>query len=110
MKFSILNINGAVRIQPTASLQDTADALGLALCVDFAQDPTGKYDEFPSYTAECSGLSFVLLGIPEDRDDIFDFCLQIGMSFRTDETSIDCDASTYFAALLTTRCNLRVKV
>lgn len=105
MDYIELNIMGAVRIAPTYSLAETALKLGKALGgVAFREDDLGKYDEFPSYSAESAGLSFALLGIPNERDRLPGaeefFFLQIGMEFRAEIAHVSCDASSYFAALI----------
>ncbi len=111
MDYRTLSIMGAVRIAPASSLTATAAKLGIALGVTFAEDPPGKFDEFPSFSAECVGLSFVLLGIPEPEDQaalepITDYTLQVEMAFQTEDATEACDASAYFADLIRERSDL----
>jgi hypothetical protein len=111
MEYIKLNIIGAVRLLPTFSLSETAAKLEAALGnLVFRQDLPGKYDEFPSFSAEAAGLKFALLGIPDPEEQILgpveSFCLQIGMAFRTDDAKEPCDASTYFAELIRSRSDL----
>lgn len=113
MDYIELNIMGAVRIAPTYSLSETARKLGEALGdIAFREDDPGKYDEFPSYSAESAGLSFVLLGIPTERDRLPGaeefFFLQIGMEFRAEVAHESCDASSYFAALIRAASDLPI--
>lgn len=111
MDYRSLNIIGAVRIAPTSSLAETAAKLGTALGVTFTEDPPGTFDEFPSFRAECAGLSFVLLGIPElaeqiSSEPIADYAFQIGLAFRTEDATETCDASAYFTELIRERSDL----
>jgi len=112
MDYRKLNIMGGLRISPTFSLAETAEKIGAALGgVRFAKDSPGKYDEFPSFSAEAAGLSFALLGIPDlsaQVTPINDFEFQIGMSFRTGESTETCDASGYYLRLLRSRTDLSV--
>ena len=111
MEFIRLNVVGAIQIVPKFSLSETAAKLGIALGgLNFRQDPSGTYDEFPSFSAEALGLNFALLGIPDPADQILgpikSFCLQIGMAFCTDDAVETCDTSTYFAELIRSRSDL----
>jgi hypothetical protein len=111
MDYRSLNIMGAVRIAPMSSLAETAAKLGVALGVILTEDPSGEFDEFPSFSAECAGLSFVLLGIPEPEDQVSlepigGYTLQIGMAFRTKGATETCDASAYFTDLIRQRSDL----
>ena len=111
MDYRSLNIVGTVRIAPTSSLAETAAKLGAALGIAFAEDPPGTFDEFPSFSAKCAGLSFALLGIPEVAEQIFresitDYEFQIGLAFRTNGATETCDASAYFRELIRERSDL----
>ena len=113
MDYRSLNLLGTVRIAPTFDLAETAAKLGVALGVAFARDSPGAFDEFPSFSAECAGLSFALLGIPESHeqisvDPIVDYEFKIRMAFRDDDASEMCDASGYFADLIRERSDLTV--
>lgn len=112
MDYIELNVMGAVQIAPIFSLSDTASKLGRALGTAFRRDEVGKYDEFPSFSAECAGLSFALLGIPDERDRLPGaaecFVLQIGMEFRVEDAHLSCDASSYYAALIRAASDLTI--
>jgi hypothetical protein len=114
MEYRNLNVTGSVNLAPTISLAETAAKLTLALQVMFNEDPAGTCDEFPSFSAQCAGHSFMLLGIPElseqiGPEPIVDYTLHIGMEFRVDGAITDrCDASSYFADLIRERTDLTV--
>lgn len=113
MDYRTLNIMGAVGIAPAFTLSETAARLGIALGITFVEDPSGKFDEFPSFSAGCAGLSFALLGIPDREyqvslEPIVDYTLQIAMAFQTEDATEPCDASAYFADLIRERSDLRL--
>ena len=113
MDYRSLDIVGTVWIEPTFSLAETAARLGEALNVAFTEDSPGTFDEFPSYSAQCAGLGFALLGIPDLADQVSEepianYELQIGMEFQTEEATETCDASEYFMNLLSQRSDLRL--
>jgi hypothetical protein len=114
MDYHKLKIMGAVRLEAVLPLAETADKLGAALGnIRFVKDPPGTYDEFPSFSSEVAGLSFVLLGIPAPDDQIgdvpiTDYTLQIALAFQSRDAREVCDASTFFADLIGNRSNLKV--
>lgn len=115
MDYRSLSILGTVRIAPDRDLAQTAAELGAALGVGFVADPPGTYDEFPSFSAECAGLAFALLGIPalEDQisaEPIVDYEFKIGMTYRDDDATEMCDASGYFSDLIRERCDLTINM
>jgi len=108
-----LFITGAVNIAATKPLADTAESLGAAIGVRFLQDEPGRYDEFPSYTANGIGLRFALLGIPHPNEQISDepitnYCLQISPCFTPKEATERSSASAYFAELIAKKSDLTV--
>jgi hypothetical protein len=97
---------GEVLIRPERSLSETARLVGGALGgIPFHEDAAGTYDEFPSFSAKCMGISFVLLGIPEEGEDFRDppvsaYVLQLSSDGKYLDVHQPCDASTYIADLL----------
>jgi hypothetical protein len=117
MDYRNLNILGAVRLEPDFPLADTATKLGAGLGgIRFKKDPIGTSDEFPSFSAQAAGLSFILLGIPEADEQIgdepiTDYTLQIGLAFRSENAKlpcVPCDASAYYSELITAKTDLKV--
>ena len=117
MDYRNLHISGSLRIAADSSLAETAAKLGTALDVTFRDDPCGKFDEFPSFSAESAGLSFALLGIPEldeqiSPEPIIDYEFHIRMEFlarsETEDKIERCDASSYFAAMIRERSDLTI--
>jgi hypothetical protein len=61
----------ALEVRPVGSLRETARILGDALGgMDFVEDKSGYYEEFPAFEAARAGLRFALLGIPDPKYDI----------------------------------------
>jgi len=61
---------GTVDIEPHLSLEETAVKLSHALNLQFIEEQSGKYEEYPAYVAEGAGFEFALLGIPLPEYDI----------------------------------------
>jgi len=71
MSDSEVNKFGHIGVQPTGSLADTAKLLGEVLGgLAFVEDDRRRYDEYPAYIAERSGLRYALLGVPAPEDDL----------------------------------------
>ncbi len=54
------------------SLQETAQRLSVALSINFDEEMSGKYEEYPAYIAVSEGFIFSLLGFPELEYDLRD--------------------------------------
>jgi hypothetical protein len=73
--------SGCVYIDPIGSLAEMAQILGDILGVEFDEDDSGRYDEYPTYCAESDGadLQYDLLGIPghlkKHKDELLVFRL-----------------------------------
>ena len=61
---------GHIHVQPAGDLASTALLLGQALGIQFVKDDQGRYDEFPAYIAECDGVRYALLGVPQPEQDV----------------------------------------
>ena len=59
-------------IEPVGELSQTAAVIGDVLGVAFVEDKGGRFDEFPAFVAEGSGMTYALLGVPDPQDDIRD--------------------------------------
>ena len=69
-------------IEPDFSLAETAELISSALGVSFSAERTGRYEEFPAFTAHQAGVEYALLGPPAPEDDIrddktIDYCLSV---------------------------------
>lgn len=107
-----LCIKGSIRIKPQHSLPYTAGVLANVLGITFREDPSGTYDEFPSWSAEALGLLFSLLGIPDEDSNISgatDYSLEVRLSDRMHSMAeYECDISRYLAKLIRTKSTLIV--
>lgn len=61
-----------IDVKSEFSLEDTAQKLGAALCLDFEEEISGKYEEYPAYIAMSEEFVFALLGFPEPEYDLRD--------------------------------------
>ena len=101
MEYHKLQIMGAIHIKADRSLAETAKVVGVALeNLILVEDPPGTFDEFPSFSGKSAGLSFVLLGIPDLRDQIgdepiIDYTLQISLVAPSKLATEPCDASVF---------------
>lgn len=60
-----------VGLKPLGSLAETARELGRALGgLSFTEECSGKYEEYPAFTARNGDLTFALLGQPDPEFDI----------------------------------------
>jgi len=59
-----------VGIQPNGTLSETAGVLGEILSINFFEDQSGIYEEFPAFIAEIQNIRFSLLGAPALEDDL----------------------------------------
>jgi hypothetical protein len=62
------NLWGCIAVAPLVTLRDTAVELEHALGVEFYEDDSGRFEEFPAYCAENNECEFVLLGIPDKEE------------------------------------------
>ncbi len=111
MEYRTLFITGSMLFEPDRSLAETAARLGMALGVTFAEDASGRFDEFPSFGAESAGLTFDLLGIPVPEEQFPDnpvthYQFLIDQAFQAEAAIEECDASSYFAELIRERSDL----
>jgi hypothetical protein len=86
--------SGYVGIAPVRRLAETAAILGDVLGLVFTEDTEGRFDEFPAFIAEASGLQYALLGIPDADEDIRDnptndFELQVVSTVPTSGNATD---------------------
>lgn len=69
-------------IEPDFPLDETAERVSRALGVSLLAELTGRYEEFPAFTAHGAGVEYALLGTPEPEHDIRDeptndYCLSV---------------------------------
>lgn len=70
-------------------------ALGRALGgLEFEEDSSGNFEEYPAYVARDNELSYALLGIPEPKYDIREikrdtFSLQVESIDYSDSSTVD---------------------
>ncbi|QWF16381.1 hypothetical protein [Lysobacter capsici] len=97
-------VTGNVLIRPLGGLADTASVLGQVLGgLRFEQDFSGKFEEFPAYTAEHDGVLYALLGPPapehDFRDDKSNDFFQLLLESE-DDGDPDCELSDISDALI----------
>ncbi len=105
------NLWGYLGVAPLSTLEETASELGKALGVDFCNDDSGKYDEYPAYCAEGHGCQFALLGFPDEDEYLGDepldsFQLQIKNNESADIKS-DVHLAKYFLELISEKSSLK---
>lgn len=59
-----------IGIRASYSLADVAKILGEIFSVEFVEDKSWRYDEFPAFVVELQNIRFALLGVPEPGDDL----------------------------------------
>ena len=104
---------GALSVTPLCSLKQTAQELGKIIKVQFFEDDSGRYEEFPAYCAMAYGCELSLLGIPDEESYLGDepldvFCLQIhNINMEIDK---DINIADFFLNIIskseTIRCGL----
>jgi hypothetical protein len=66
MKFTYIDVKNEY------DLEETARRLGAVLSVDFEEEVSGKYEEYPAYVAVTEEWIFALLGFPNPEQDLRD--------------------------------------
>ena len=69
---SKVNFVGYVGVSPLGSLEETAVVIGKLLGLNFEEDKSGYYQEFPAFCAEVLGMKLALLGIPDEDMSLSD--------------------------------------
>lgn len=59
-------------IEPTGPLSEIAELAGQALGVEFHEDLSGNYEEFPAYVSDVLGMEIAILGIPDEEEQYTD--------------------------------------
>jgi hypothetical protein len=88
-------------IEPDFPLDETAKRISRAIGVSLLEELTGRYEEFPAFTAHRVGVEYALLGVPATEHDIRDeptndYCFSVVPSKGTTEPEV---ASELLAAL-----------
>lgn len=105
---------GCLNIHPTLTFEETATVLSKALGVDFREDHSGKYEEYPAYRTLALGLELALLAPPLPEDDLRDirdgnFQLLIQTRARTPDPGVNIDLSAFIEAHLKTKTDLVIE-
>ncbi|WP_338523927.1 hypothetical protein NUH87_30190 [Pseudomonas batumici] len=61
-----------IGVRPCGNLFETASVLGRVLLIEFFEDKSGRFEEFPCFIAEGQGLTYALLGVPDLEYDLRD--------------------------------------
>jgi hypothetical protein len=63
---------GVVYIDPVGTLAETAQILGDIFGLEFGEDDSGRYEQFPTYNAvtDEADMEYALLGMPEPKHDV----------------------------------------
>ncbi|MEO7424964.1 MAG: hypothetical protein ABI036_07245 [Fibrobacteria bacterium] len=68
-----MKTRAVIEIETAQPLVDTAAAIAAALGgIQFEQELTGLYEEYPAYVARQGSQEYVLLGPPSPEDDLRD--------------------------------------
>jgi hypothetical protein len=59
-------------IEPLYSLEETAGRISRTLGIQLSAELTGRYEEFPAFTAYRAGIDYALLGPPVPEHDVRD--------------------------------------
>lgn len=105
------NLGAYVGVDPEYDLSETAARLANALGVALA--PTDRFDEYPAFAGEISGLSFALIGLPSEGLEICDeptnsFELQVASigskRRRGPEIDISSHLANYLSETMSVKC------
>ena len=105
-----LNSWGVLNVTPLYSLKKTAQELSKIIKVQFFEDDSGRYEEFPAYCAMAYGCELSLLGIPDEEDYLGDEPLD---SFHLQIKNIDMEIdkniniAIFFLEIISQSDNLR---
>jgi hypothetical protein len=96
---------GNLRIDATGSLSDIADLAGKALGLEFHEDFSGQYEEFPAFVSDVLGMQIAILGIPseewQDPDEpMEDYELLVRTDITTPDDKVETDLSIHLCHLL----------
>jgi hypothetical protein len=72
MSIEIFYHHAEVNVDASKHLDLTASIIGMILGVEFKLYSSGNYEEFPAYVANKNGLSYALLGFPDEKYDLSD--------------------------------------
>jgi hypothetical protein len=96
---------GDLRIEATGSLSDIAELAGKALGVEFHQDSSGYYEEFPAFVSDLLGMEIAILGIPSEEEQdpdepIEDYQLLVRTFATAPDDKVETDLSIHLCHLL----------
>ena len=106
---------GCINIAPSFTFDETAAIVGEALGVEFAEEQTGKFEEYPAYVAYVLGLELSLLAPPLPEDDLRDvkdnnFQLVVRTYGPQVKDGICLDISRYLFEVLAKKAQLQMEV
>ena len=96
---------GNLKIEATGSLSDIAELAGKALGVEFHEDFSGDYEEFPAFVLNVLGMEIAILGIPSEEEQysdepIEDYELLVSTEFTAPDDNVYTDISIHLCHLL----------
>ena len=95
---------GKLHFQTDQPLNSLAMQLGQLLGLTFESDISGRYEEFPAYSADVIGMEFALLGIPPDEDQDpespVDYYTLLVSTYADTPSDEEIDISQYLARII----------
>jgi hypothetical protein len=107
-----LTLHVLFNIEKKYSHEETAKIIGQALNLDFEEDDSGRWEEYPAYISVAIGIELALLAPPEPEFDLREEPEDIFQLTSRDHTpyfegSEKVDLSAYLAAIIESKTDLK---